>query len=51
MSQSQNNPKPQEEPTEETRPICPLCQSPLIAEAIEAGKCQCCGHRFEPVTK
>ena len=28
--------------------ICPLCESPLIGEAIEAGKCQCCGHRFEP---
>jgi ribosomal protein L37AE/L43A len=27
---------------------CPLCQSPLIREAIEAGKCQCCGHRFDP---
>ena len=27
---------------------CSLCRSPLIGEAIEAGKCQCCGHRFEP---
>ena len=26
---------------------CPLCESPLIGEAIEAGKCQCCGHRFQ----
>lgn len=27
---------------------CPLCETTLISEAIEAGKCQCCGHRFEP---
>jgi hypothetical protein len=27
---------------------CPLCRSPLIGEAIKAGKCQCCGHRFDP---
>lgn len=26
---------------------CPLCESPLIGEAIEAGKCQCCGYRFK----
>jgi len=30
------------------QPVCSLCQSPLIGEAIEAGKCQCCGHRFDP---
>ena len=29
------------------QPICPLCRTPLIGEAITAGKCQCCGHRFE----
>jgi hypothetical protein len=34
--------KPDEQPT------CPLCESPLIGEAIEAGRCQCCGHRFDP---
>lgn len=28
---------------------CPLCRSPLIGEAIESGKCQCCGHRFNPI--
>jgi len=27
---------------------CPVCRSPLIGEAVEAGKCQCCGHRFDP---
>jgi rubredoxin len=27
---------------------CPLCRSPLIGKAIDAGKCQCCGHRFDP---
>jgi len=31
----------------EEQPACPLCRSPLIGEAIESGKCQCCGHRFE----
>ena len=42
-----------EDPTQETsaepeeQPTCPLCRSPLIGEAIENGKCQCCGHRFE----
>lgn len=30
------------------RPTCPLCEAPLITEAIKAGKCQCCGHRFDP---
>ena len=32
----------------EEQPTCPLCRSPLVREAIEAGKCQCCGHRFKP---
>lgn len=28
--------------------ICPSCQSPLISEAVKKGKCQCCGHEFDP---
>lgn len=32
----------------EEQPTCPLCRSPLIREAIQAGKCQCCGHPFDP---
>jgi hypothetical protein len=35
-------------PTTKEPPTCPLCRSPLIGEAIDAGKCQCCGHRFDP---
>lgn len=27
---------------------CPSCRSPLIGEAMSTGKCQCCGHRFDP---
>ncbi len=39
-----------QETTKKTKeqPICPLCRAPLISEAIVAGKCQCCGHRFDP---
>lgn len=27
---------------------CPSCLSPLISEAVKTGKCQCCGHEFDP---
>lgn len=27
---------------------CPSCLSPLISEALQKGKCQCCGHEFDP---
>lgn len=39
-----------QETTQETKePLtCPLCRSPLVREAIDTGKCQCCGHRFDP---
>ena len=36
--------------TEDTQEeqTCSLCRSPLIQEAIDAGKCQCCGHPINP---
>lgn len=48
MSQEKEEAKEQEPEVKSERPICPLCQSPLIGEAIRTGKCQCCGHRFDP---
>ena len=39
----------EQETTEKSTPpkVCPLCESPLIGEAIKTGKCQCCGHVFD----
>lgn len=44
---TENNDQETTKKTEE-QPTCPLCRSPLIGEAIKAGKCQCCGHTFDP---
>ena len=47
MKQISRNGDQETTPPTKEELTCPLCESPLIGEAIEAGKCQCCGHRFD----
>jgi rubredoxin len=48
MEQTSGDAGPETTPQTKKELTCPLCESTLIGEAIEAGKCQCCGHRFDP---